>query len=64
MSEKTKVNVRGSMAAMAVGDKLELEREMYNQRSIRNTATDLAAVSGKRYTVRTTEETITVTRTA
>lgn len=64
MDEKTKVNVRGSMAALAIGETLELERAMYNQRSVRNTATDLAAICGKRYSVRTTEKYITVIRTA
>ena len=62
MDEKAKVNVRGSMASLAAGETLELERAMYTQRSVRNTATDLAAVSGKRYTVRVSGDRITITR--
>ena len=64
MEEKAKVNVRGSMAAMAVGDTQELDRDSYNPRTVRNTATDLAAAVRKRYTVSVSDDAITVRRVA
>ena len=64
MDEKAKVNVRRSIASLAAGERLELERGLYNQRSVRNTASDLAADGAGRFSVSLTEEKIIVTRTA
>ena len=64
MDEKAKVNVRRSIASLAAGERLELERGLYNPRSVRNTASDLSADGAGRISVSQTKEMIIVTRTA
>lgn len=64
MEEKNKINVRGSIAGMGIGDTLNLSIDLYRSRFIRTTASDLARDLKRKYTVNVCGETITVTRTA
>ena len=63
MKSAEKINVRGAISELAIGDEpLELPKEQYIVSSVRATAASITADTGRRYNVATTDKSIFIRR--
>lgn len=63
METQTRINVRGSIKALAIGDFIKIPRTPeYKQSLIRSAASNVAMDTGKKFSVSVKEDVIIVTR--